>query len=422
MRALAVLLVAFLSACSSSSSPAVRRKSASPSSAISPRLAAQLTAMQRAIRTGDMERYRNTHAHALRAARGRARALAALAAVDARLAAIAGGHAMGIRGWGRRVGAADPVALGATDDAIAACREVVDSASAEDLDEAYRTYESSLKRATQIDVRALRYASASGDGRRARDNMTALVTCEFEVAWRRAQLADIPPAEAAVGRIDRGCGFVDYRVSAVRKRHDRFGPFELDIEELGRPERTGVALACDKLPAVAELTRPLRDAVDDLFPLLGPSDVVAQVGPLARKRDGNQIVRVATLRVYSKRTPLPGNPCGGADSSLRCQASGSIEATAYNHLRHYLLRADVRRKTGRTQACRDVLAMAADEAVLVGRRRSDSANPERKYKTIADGVIDEESLLLAIGAMAQTARERHGSDWCDAPATGVAAR
>jgi len=262
------------------------------------------------------------------------------------------------------------------------------------------------------------------------------VTCEFEIAWRRAQLADIPPAEAAVGRFERGCGYVDYQVSAVRKRHDRFGPFELDIDSDSdidgdidgdsdmpeRPERTGVAIACDALPAAGELERPLRGAVPDLFPLLGPGDVVVQIKPLVRKRDGGQIVRVATLRVYSKQTPLPGNVCGTDHPDVLCQAGGSINATAYNHLRHYLLRAEVRRKTGRTQACRDVLARAADEAVLVERRRGESANPHRKYKTIADGVIDEESLLLAIGAMAQTAQERHGSNWCDAAATDVAAR
>ena len=52
-----------------------------------------------------------------------------------------------------------------------------------------------------------------------------------------------------------------------------------------------------------------------MLPLLGPGDVVVQVGPFARKRAGGRTVRVASLRVYSKQTPLAGNACGGGPST-----------------------------------------------------------------------------------------------------------
>lgn len=388
-------------------------------------LVSDFEAMEAAIQSGDMTKFWSHHATAMNelyftpeedvASHDKFPKMQQwMAAIEAELARRAGGHAVEIYGDGKTSSTSPKqTAAELAEEALQQCKHAAGAGSIEQLEEAYQAYEKTLARVTKIDPGAVRFRDAEG-----KDTRAPLLMCEFSVTWQRNLFADQPPQEPTRGKKYTGCGYTPISFRSLKVGKNQFAPFESLAGTA-----SNVAMPCNKMPRKTKVAKELRAVFSTQLSGMDKGDVVVQDGGFEFQQDGLEITRWASVRVYSKNTDLVESPCGGNDPKLVCEASGSVAATTYNHLKHYLARAVLRKKGGAGEVCKELLqrAMRGGEELESTRDQRMKAGEwlaDRTYQT-ADGAFDEKTVLAKIDSMARTAQERHDGDWC---ATAAAAK
>jgi hypothetical protein len=335
--------------------------------------------------------------------------LAWMRALDLRAAAMAGGHAPEIMGDGKRFSDVDEDAVKAAEEALFACEQAAKTSShtsAEDiktLGAAYADYEKKLARVNKIDKRATRYAKV-GDGRYV-DMAPKFVRCEAQSAALRMEFEDTAVREDRVGGRYKDCGYSDWVFVALHLGRNKFGPFEID----GVHTDNGRAYPCKKFPRRSKVPAPLVKAMKrDVVVKKG--EIMTMVGDYDVQRDGLDIKKYATIRLYSKETEINKSDCGETDPKVVCEASYSKNARAYNEVTHFHARAAVHRKAGRAARCKELLERARVTAEKWDKDRDE--NKGMRYKVNGGEVLSEEKITSAIEKLGSQADERAIGGWC----------
>lgn len=335
-----------------------------------------------------------------------------LAALDAKLVKLAGGHAAEIWGDGKRVDKASPDALAAARETIQACKSAAGQSLA-DLGDAYKKYEAKLARAKKIDANVLRF---EGEGLDTAGFVTdvplELVVCEAEIASsRNAQEDSLPQA-----RIDRkkykACGYTEWHFEALKIGGNKYGPFKLS----GVPAENGFPLDCKKLPRSGKIPGAVRAGALEEFHL-DKGDVLAMEGGFDMDQRGLEIYKVATVRIYSKTTEIETGDCGDANPKLVCAASGSRTALAYDEVAHAVKRAAVH-KGSDAENCKQLLKKAYETAehwkdFAADAKKKGEWQAGLSYKTAEDGILPEPQITARIEELGTKADEDSRNGYCD---------
>jgi hypothetical protein len=332
---------------------------------------------------------------------------ARLSGLEVQLAAAIGGHVAQVIGDGKRSPDASSDAVEVMTQAIDECRRSYSHNSVDP--ESYQKYEKKLAKALKIDPKVVHLSNRESSI----DVQSQLIDCEYAYMIGSLDAGDDPPHEnydKAAGETYTGCGERDMVLNAPQMGN-RFAAYEAHEGYAQALECKQLVKRGSKLPG--EVAAALRDS-------LKPGDIVVMKGkPYTMNDDDNlRLVKVVDIEIYNKKTELSKSPCGVADDTTVCEASGSHGATMYNHLSFYTERALAHKKAGRVDRCKALLQTAAHEfehwhSDMDDMKKSGNWREGLKYKT-RTGTLDQKTILAKIDELGAKADDNATGGFCAA--------
>lgn len=267
-----------------------------------------------------------------------------LAALDAAAFKTYGGRVAKLVGSGKRIlEDADPDAALAAVAAVAACdaatsiRTTGQGEAKNDLAKAMKAYDKAVSRALKMDKRAFRFYVEANDERV--DVATKILECESRLAAVGEQVGDeyepevAPKSEGVVA-----CGSVRWLAGGIQTGGGSFATYE----RIPGGAESAEKIPCKQLKKKSKVPKALKNAVAEFKEYYEMKNVVfvTEGAPYVEENDDDlRLWRYQVLMAYSKDFTFSGNPCGGTDEKLFCEAGGSKGARAYNEMEHHLDRA-----------------------------------------------------------------------------------
>ncbi len=265
-----------------------------------------------------------------------------LAALDAAAFKSFGGRVRKLVGSGKRITkGADPDAVEAAVVAVKACKEAatqtIDRSEAQSkLDKGMKAYDKAVARALKMDRDAFRFYVEASDEHV--NVPTELLECEARLVSVGQEIGDeYEPEVAPKTDAEVACGSMRWLADGVQTG----GGFASYSRTAGGAEYAQ-RVPCKKLKKKDRYPRALRGAIKEWEEEYDIRDAVFVTDGqpyVEEDEDDYRLHRYQVLIAYSKSFTFAGNPCGGSDAKLFCEAGGSKGARNYNELEHHLDRA-----------------------------------------------------------------------------------
>jgi hypothetical protein len=267
-----------------------------------------------------------------------------MAALDAAAFKAFGGRVAKLVGNGKRIlDDADPDAVEAAVAAVAACDAATSiqttgrGEAKNDLAKAMKAYDKAVRRALKMDERAFRFYVNLNDDRV--DVATEILECESRLAAVGDQFGDeYEPEVAPKSEVVVACGSMRWLAGGIQTGAGSFAPYE----RIAGGAEYAQKIPCKQLKKKSKFPKSLKTAVAQFKEYYEVKDVVfvTEGAPYVEEDDEDlRLWKYQVLMAYSKEFTFPGNPCGGTDEKLFCEAGGSKGARAYNEMEHHLDRA-----------------------------------------------------------------------------------
>ena len=266
-----------------------------------------------------------------------------LAALDAAAFKAFGGRLARLVGSGKRITEdADADAAEAVVEVVKACNEAtsqtIDRSEAQSrLDKGMKAYEKAIARALKENKDAFRYyVEVSGDSH---DVPTELLECEARLVVVGQDVGDeYTPEEAPKTDVVMACGSMRWLAGGIQTGGGSFAPYERIPGGAEYAEK----IPCKKVKKRNKLPKGLKAAAAEFKEYYEVDNVVFETDGapyVEENEDDLRLWRYQVLMAYSKEFTFSGNPCGGTDEKLFCEAGGIKGARAYNEMEHHLDRA-----------------------------------------------------------------------------------
>jgi hypothetical protein len=146
----------------------------------------------------------------------------------------------------------------------------------------------------------------------------------------------------------QGCGLHKVYFAAQHAGGGKYLPWHFPSGGLpGFNWDAATEVPCNRIPKQSKAAPEFASAMRDYS--RGEQGWTFVVGRPSVELIQGQQWKVAGVDAYSKKMPLPDNPCGG---DLICSKAGSRAVTKFEETRHYLERAKHHRDAGRAERCR----------------------------------------------------------------------
>ncbi len=332
--------------------------------------------------------------------------------LDAEIAEFAGGRAETAFGTVGRSENASVDARYALNDAFVACADAVKALGAGDSaahQQAWGKYESGLARANAIDAKSMTYVGKNVNATGYFDVPAEMVICEARAKIAKAKAEDAPPVAVNKERTFQGCGVYPIELEAKQTGTNQFGDYLITSAYVADQD-PGIAtpVDCGVIPPVSDADSDVQKTIKDFVAWLQPTDIISMSGRFRYEGSEGQKLKLGTAQVYRRQANLKSNACGENDPKVTCEAEGSMLAKAYNHGKHYFLRATSHRSAGSADRCERMLDFAI--------KASNVTSPEGKDKQflLADGrKLSREELVKELENMKAKGTKALSANWCD---------
>ena len=329
--------------------------------------------------------------------------------LDKRVAAAGGEHATSVVTTVGRVQMASADALYALKDGFTACGAAATAASDAEAQEAKAKYDAALERAKTVDEKSLTFVGKDLSGGGYIDVPAEIAVCEARLASKSADAADAPSAPADLSKSYTGCGFYPVEVEAKQTAPNKFGDYLITSAYVADADPgPATQIDCTQIPPVTDAPDAVRSVMGEFVAWLQPTDVVSMAGNFTYENgpDGS-VTQKGIARVYRRQANLATNKCGGEPGKITCQAEGSTLATALDHAKHYMSRAEHYKGSGEGEKCKRMADMAYKSANI------SSTEEQTLLFQIADGrkvsFSDAQAALAQFKSQAEVAMK---GDWC----------
>lgn len=349
-----------------------------------------------------------------------------LGELDAAAFKAFGGRVFAAVGDGKRVLKADPDAIEAAGEMLAACERAAKTQTtgtgeaATELANAIATYDKAIARAKKFDPQVFRYMGEAKDGFSTMDVPTQMMACEVELAASATQFEDeYKPEVADKVETEKGCGSIDWLADGVQVGGGKFAPYTRTQGGATYPER----IACNKFPKRSTYGKDLASSVKDFAGYVGlaVSDLVVVTRDKAYVEEDNDDLRLhryQKLTAYSKSFQFAKNPCG--DAKMFCEAGGSKGAAAFNRMEHAFDRAAVH--AGKDpELCKQHLKAAKAQADWFAEFHTSAVKSGdwiggATYKTKKGAKLKEKEFVAAFADKGKQADDMLLAKYCASPA------
>jgi len=267
-----------------------------------------------------------------------------LAALDAAAFKTFGGRVSKLVGSGKRIiKDADPDAVEAAVAAVAACDAATSISTTgqgeakNDLAKAMKAYDKAVSRALKMDKEAFRFFVESGDDHV--DVATEILECEARLTAVGEQFGDeYEPEVAPKSETIVACGSMRWLAGGIQTGGGSFATYERIPGGAEYAEK----IPCKQVKKKNKIPGGLKAAAAEWKEYYEIKNVVFETdgAPYVEENDDDlRLWRYQVLMAYSKEFTFPGNPCGGTEEKLFCEAGGSKGARLANEMEHHLDRA-----------------------------------------------------------------------------------
>ncbi len=348
-----------------------------------------------------------------------------LAALDAAAFKTFGGRLAKLVGSGKRITKGeDPDAAEAVVEVVKACQEAtsqtIDRSEAQSrLDKGMKAYEKAIARALKVDgnKEAFRYyVEVGGD---THDVPTELLECEARLVVVGQDVGDeYTPEEAPKTDVVKACGSMRWLAGGIQTGGGSFAPYERIPGGAEYAEK----IPCKKVKKKNKLPGGLKAAAAEFKEYYEVDNVVFETDGkpyVEENEDDLRLWRYQVLMAYSKEFTFSGNPCGGTDEKLFCEAGGSKGARAYNEMEHHLDRA--RFLAGKApDRCKQHLKDAVKNWENFSSMRDEMKKSKEwisgaTYRTKKGDKMKEKDFVASFEEKAGEADEKLGEKYCARP-------
>lgn len=346
-----------------------------------------------------------------------------LAALDAAAFKAFGGRVSKLIGSGKRVTKdLDADAFEAGVAALDACQTAAGTTTTgrgdakDKLAESIRAYEKAAARALKMDKAVFRYYGDSGGRHMTVDMPTKILECEAQLIAADLQFGDeYEPEVAPEAEAITACGSMRWLAGGVQTGGGTFAAYERIAGGAEYPEK----IPCKKVKKKGKVPKALKSAIAQWKEYYEIKDVVFETegAPYIEENDDDyRLWRYQVLMAYSRSFKFSGNPCGGTEEKLFCEAGGSKGARAYNEMEHHLDRA--RFHAGKApDRCKQHLkgAVARWEgfsSMMADMKKSKSWISGATYRTKKGVKLSEKDFVASFEEKASKADEKLTERYC----------
>lgn len=333
-------------------------------------------------------------------------------ALDMRVADAGGERAQQVVGTVGRVQMASADALYALRDGFEACIAAATAADKASMEDGVAKYQSALERARAVDEKALTFVGKKVTGGGYIDVPAEIAVCEARLAMKTADAADAPPAPEDLSKSYTGCGFYPVQLEAKQTGPNKFGDYLITSSYVAdATPGNGNPVDCAQIPPVTDAPDAVQSVMKEFVAWLQPTDVISMAGNFTYENGADgQLTKQGTARVYRKQATLGTNKCGDEPGKVTCEAEGSQLATAINHAKHYMKRAEHYRGSGEPEKCKRMADMAFKSANI------SSAEDQSLQFLIASGQkLTHADAAAALNQFKAQGEQAMKGDWCAKP-------
>jgi hypothetical protein len=254
------------------------------------------------------------------------------------------------------------------------------------------------------------------------DVPTQILECEARLVAVGDQFGDeYEPEVAGDANTEVACGAMSWLADGVQVGGD-FAPYSRTEGGAQVPEK----MPCSKLKKKSKVPRELKAAVNEWKEYYEIDDAVfvTEGAPyVEEKEDDLRLHRYQVLVAYSKKFTFAGNPCGGRDEKLFCEAGGSKSARAYNEMEHHLDRA--RFHAGRApDRCKQHLKAAVKgwewfQSMMEEMKQNKKWVSGATYRSKKGELLKEKDFVASFEEKASSADEKLTAKYCSRPQSGA---
>ncbi len=334
----------------------------------------------------------------------------AIRTLDIRFAKIGGETATQYVTNDSRTKNASADSLYSLQDAFESCKRASSSADAQMADDLYRKYQASLERAISLDQTSTQYVGKRPNGTGIIDVPAEIAFCEVNMAQKRIEAEDEPPAAEDMSKTYTGCGFYPLAIEAAQTGTNRFGQYQITSVNAQDPDPGAATVVdCKAVPPESNAPSPVQNAIRSGVAWIQETDAISMDGPFEyEQRTNSELFKKGNVRVYRKNATLKTSRCGSEDKNITCEADGSDVARAYNHAAHYMGRADFHRTAGRAERCKSM----ADKAYKALNALASTGGADKSYMTNEGSTMKHSEIMSRIEALKSQANDVLASDWC----------
>lgn len=346
-----------------------------------------------------------------------------LAALDAAAFKAFGGRVSKLIGSGKRVTKEiDADAFEAGVAALDACQTAAGTTTTgtgdakNKLAESIKAYEKASARALKMDKAVFRYFGDSGGRHMTVDMPTKILECEAELIAADLQFGDeYEPEVAPETEAITACGSMRWLAGGIQTGGGTFAPYERVAGGAEYPQK----IPCKKVKKKGKVPRTLGNAIAQWKDYYEIKDVVFETegAPYIDENDDDlRLWRYQVVMAYSKSFKFSGNPCGGTEEKLFCEAGGSKGARAYNVMEHHLDRARVH--AGKApDRCKEHLKGAVKSwesfsSMMADMKKSKSWISGATYRTKKGAKLPEKDFVASFEEKASNADDKLTEKYC----------
>ena len=342
-----------------------------------------------------------------------------LAALDAAAFKSFGGRVSKLVGSGKRITeVSDADAVEAAVLAVKACtdaaRQTIDRSEAQgNLDKGMKAYEKAIARALKLDKDAFRFYAEANDERV--DVPTRIMECEARLVQVGQEIGDeYEPEKAPESEMEVACGSMRWLADGVQTGGG-FAPYSRTVGGAQFAEK----IPCKQLKKKDKVPRALRAAIKEWEEEYGIKDAVfvTDGAPYVEEDESDyRLHRYQILVAYSKSFTFAGNPCGGKEAKLFCEAGGSKGARNYNEMEHHLDRAQFHAGVA-PDRCKDHLKGAVKnwenfQSIMESLKKSGDWISGATYRTKKGDKLKEKEFIASFKEKGELADERLFDKYC----------